>query len=44
MKVNESVESFINRVQNIVNVIHSHGVYLEDKRIVLEKQDSRETK
>jgi hypothetical protein len=32
--VNESVESFITRVQNIVNVIHAHGESLEDRRIV----------
>jgi hypothetical protein len=34
MKENESVECFITRVQNIVNVIHVHGETIEDKRIV----------
>jgi hypothetical protein len=34
MKENESVESFITRVQNIVNVIHAYGESLEDRRIV----------
>ena len=34
MKESENVESFITRVQNIVNVIHAHGEILEDRKIV----------
>lgn len=34
MKESENVESFITRVQNIVNVIHVHGEILEDRKIV----------
>ena len=34
IKENESVECFITRVQNIVNVIHAHGETTEYCRIV----------
>ena len=33
MKESENVDFFITRVQNIVNVIHSHGEILEDRKI-----------
>ena len=34
MKESENVESFITRVQIIVNAIHAHGEILEDRKIV----------
>jgi hypothetical protein len=34
VKENESVESFITTVKNVVNSIHAHCEYLEDRKIV----------